>query len=122
MKTPNMIKHNASRALRWLERHGIDCSRDANEGDFIAIVIALGAVTGLFLLWVSPWWSGFTTATTVLWGFYRTKDFTKKNSEIATSKELEAALHLCQVYNEIALSAGLTDDEIREQRIKLFGA
>jgi len=51
-----------STAAAWLERHGVDCSRDANEGDALAFLLALGVIAAFVLFFVSPWWSGFATA------------------------------------------------------------
>lgn len=115
-----IARHMALRATTYLERLGIDCSRDANEGDFIAIAVGFGLTGGLLFAWVSPWWSGFITAATIFCSYCWIKAYATRTVEIATSKKLKAAEHLCQVYFEIALSAGLTEDEIRRQREKLY--
>lgn len=46
----------------WLERHGVDCSRDANEDDALVMALLVGLMACLGMLAFSAWWAGFIAA------------------------------------------------------------
>ncbi len=56
------------RLVIWLERHGIDCSRTANEDDAFVLVVLVATMIAFGLFAVSPWWSGFASATIIFNG------------------------------------------------------
>lgn len=50
----------------WLSRHGVDCSRTANEDDALVLLMVLALAIAFAVAFISPWWSGFLTAATTL--------------------------------------------------------
>lgn len=61
-------KRLLDRLVIWLERHGIDCSRMANEDDAFVLAVLVATMIAFGLFAVSPWWSGFAAATIIFNG------------------------------------------------------
>lgn len=56
------------RLVIWLERHGIDCSAEANRDDAFVFAVVVGLMFALGAISFSEWWSGFIAAVVILKG------------------------------------------------------
>lgn len=54
-----------ARLVRWLERHGVDCSAEANRDDAFILAVLAASMIAMGLAAISPWLSGFAAATII---------------------------------------------------------